>query len=292
MKIYALSDIHVDYPDNFRWLEQLDTQRYQQDALLLAGDVSHDMARLARTFELLKQRFSQVFFIPGNHELWTLKRENGHALEKCDRILELCSRHAVHTRPQRLANNGDAVWIVPLFSWYTQPHEGEDSLHVNKDGEDPNLAMWSDFYFIRWPDLDQTPSQHFLARNQPALARTYDAPIISFSHFLPRQDLIFSFPRDQRHHEKRLDPNPSFNFSRVAGSSALDAHIRQLGAVLHVYGHQHRNRCREVDGVTYVSHCLGYGHERANGFIRYLETGPKHIWTVDRGKPASLNHTY
>ena len=95
--------------------------------------------------------------------------------------------------------------------------------------------------------------------NAARVERAYDAPVISFSHFLPRRDLIFStlaeraaLPRPPR------DEHPRFNFSRVAGSAGIEAQIRRLGSTIHVYGHQHRNRDRAVDGVRYVSHCLGY----------------------------------
>jgi len=74
------------------------------------------------------------------------------------------------------------------------------------------------------------------------------------------------------------DTNPSFNFSRVAGSAGLEEQIRRLGSSVHVYGHQHRNRHRLIDGVLYVSHCLGYPRERERGQIRGLGDGPKMIW--------------
>ena len=35
MKVYALSDIHVDYPENLQWLLSIDDELYQQDFLLI-----------------------------------------------------------------------------------------------------------------------------------------------------------------------------------------------------------------------------------------------------------------
>ena len=74
------------------------------------------------------------------------------------------------------------------------------------------------------------------------------------------------------------DPNPRFNFSRVAGTSALDTQIRRLGSIIHVYGHQHRNRDRVIDGVHYVSHCLGYPVERSRGVVRGIDEGVREVW--------------
>lgn len=145
-----------------------------------------------------------------------------------------------------------------------------------------------DIYNCHWPDrLDPdcgAIADYFLSLNNEAVTRSYDAPLLSFSHFLPRKELIFddlevaarfcqkgavipSYPKD---------PAPTFNFTRVAGCGKLDEQIRQLGAVVHVYGHQHHQRNRSIAGVTYVSNCLGYARERRRlgGYV-----APKLMWS-------------
>ena len=54
----------------------------------------------------------------------------------------------------------------------------------------------------------------------------------------------------------------------------LDEQIRSLGSSIHVYGHQHRNRDRTIDGVRYITHCLGYPRERDQGRVRDVGDGP------------------
>jgi hypothetical protein len=125
---------------------------------------------------------------------------------------------------------------------------------------------------------------HFLRLNEPHLERGFDRPVISFSHFLPRTDLIFSHPEHMAYlaaatEPHPLDPHPAFNFSRVAGCRGLEEQIRRLGSAVHVYGHQHRDRWREVDGVLYVSHCLGYAHERSAGG-RHGGREPRQVWPL------------
>src|SRR5262249_33190939 len=112
----------------------------------------------------------------------------------------------------------------------------------------------------------------------------YDAPVISFSHFLPRTDLMFPPQTRGGGHPAFWPARAGFNFSRVAGTWALDQQIRELGSRVHAYGHKHRNKSVLIDGVVYVSHCLGYPHERKSGRIGHFEAGPRLIW--DCGRPA------
>ncbi len=281
MRVFALSDTHMDYPDNRRWVDNLSAFEYKQDALLLAGDLTHDPDRLEESLSRFLLKFARVFFVPGNHELWTLKSNCRDSLEKFHQVMEICKQLGVRTAPERLGLGSGAVWVVPLFSWYEKPEEGEGSLFVNKKGEDPTLQAWSDNYFIKWPPFPegQNAAGYFLSLNQPHVTRNYDAPVISLSHFLPRKELMFPSKAElERRAGTPLDSNQSFNFSRVAGTAHLDRQIRLIGSRLHVYGHQHRNRTCLIEGVTYVSHCLGYAHERKKGQVIDLEKGPRLLW--------------
>jgi hypothetical protein len=120
--------------------------------------------------------------------------------------------------------------------------------------------------------------------NEDRVNRAYAAPVISFSHFLPRRELMFS-PRP--HGES--DPHPEFNFSRVAGCSGIDDQIRRLGSRVHVYGHQHRNRDVTLEGVRYVSHCRGYPLERARGYL-WEDPELKQVWSSEarRSEPERI----
>lgn len=266
MRLFAISDIHVDYAHNMAWVEGLSNLDYAADTLLLAGDVSHDLDKLSRALEALARKFRNVFFVPGNHDLWLIRTSYRDSIEKFHDLLDHCTRIGVSSRPERIETDSGAVWVVPLFSWYKMPEEGEESLFLPKPGEDPDLDVWSDNHFTQWTSLPegQPPADYFLALNHSAVARGYDAPVVSFSHFLPRTDLILNTPEEG----PIDDPLPSFNFSRVAGTKALERQIRHLRSRVHVYGHQHRNRDRTVGGVRYVSHCLGYRVEREKGLVR------------------------
>lgn len=276
MRILAISDLHVDYRENRDWLAQISNADHRQDVLLLAGDVTDRQDLLERTLESLRPKFGQLFFVPGNHELWDRERAYQDAIAKFEHILERCAALDVCTEPRVV----DGVRIVPLFSWYARPEEGPDSLFREKASEDQSRTAWADDYFVRWPTFgnDAGPAAHFLARNETRLACHADLPTISFSHFLPRSDLMMRTAAETAREGPAIpDVNPHFNFSRVAGTAGLDRQIRRLRPAVHVYGHQHRNRWREVDGVRYVSHCLGYPGERQRAGSAAIRA-PRVVW--------------
>jgi predicted phosphodiesterase len=276
MRIFAFADLHLDYATNLRDIHALSDTAYREDALLLAGDVTDDLRLLEETLVTLREKFARVFYVPGNHELWDRRREHGHALLRFEAILELADAARVDCAPARLHGTWGAVWVVPLFSWYRRPDEGVSSLFLPKHSEHPR-QRWADDRFVRWPDtLNARPADYFMALNEPHI-RAFSEPVISFSHFLPRRELMFKAPGATRVSGLR-DPHPGFNFSRVAGCSLLDAQIRRLGSQLHVYGHQHRNRDISIEGVRYVSHCMGYPRERVNGYLQPNAMAPICVW--------------
>ena len=90
MRIFALSDLHVDFEENWEWVRAISRVEYQGDVLIVAGDVTHKTERVLRTFDTLRERFLRVFFVPGNHDLW-VRGERGNSLEKA-RCSALCMR--------------------------------------------------------------------------------------------------------------------------------------------------------------------------------------------------------
>jgi hypothetical protein len=288
----ALSDIHADISANMAWLDALASTDSADAALIVAGDVSDSLDTLWQALSCLCRKFAQVFFVPGNHELWVRRQPGTDSLAKFWQIVQLCDALGVHTRPARVGGSNDSggVWVVPLFSWYVKPEEGPGSLFVPKEGENPTLQMWSDNYFIRWPPsaADMTIADYFLRLNEKYLTAPYDAPVISFSHFLPRTELIFSTPAERAAAGMALtDPYPRFNFSRVAGCAGIETQLRRLGAAVHVYGHQHRNRDRVIEGVRYVSHCLGYPREQKHRHRHGQVDGPALIWQALAGEQTA-----
>jgi predicted phosphodiesterase len=239
MRILAISDLHTDFRENKALLEQVPAGVFQQDILIAAGDISDNLDTLQSTLALLRSRFRQVFYVPGNHELW-VRRGVGTSVEKFYRVLELCQALAVQTRPQRI----DGGWIVPLFSWYDAQFDADGS------GDAEALLGWSDFHLCKWPREIGPVCEFFLRMNEPHLG-PYNGPVISFSHFLPRRELL---PPTERLRFKGLP--------KVAGCTGIDAQIRRLQSRMHIFGHSHIGCDRVIDGIRYIQNPLRYPRER------------------------------
>lgn len=234
MRVFAISDIHLDFPANRQWLAEL-PDIYRKDILILAGDVSDSLATLEWCFKFLAQRFLKVLFTPGNHELWVMRDDKQlDSFAKFEAVRALGERHGVSFSPFHRG----PLSIVPLFSWYDFSF-GEPVATLRE--------MWTDFHACRWPahhDVGRI-TQTFLAMNEPAL-QTKNRYVISFSHFLPRADLL-------GRHSQVLLP--------VMGSVGLGAQVRRLLPSLHIYGHSHIAGESVRDGIRYLNHAMGYPRE-------------------------------
>lgn len=240
-RVFAVSDIHVDFDVNVQWLRQLSRADYRNDILILAGDVTHKLAELSRCLGEIAERFGKVLFVPGNHDVWVMgEAPERTSLQKFADVVAVVERSGASMQPHR---RGDAL-IVPLLSWYDYSF-GQPSTEL--------YDSWTDFHACRWPAgfAPKDVASYFMDRNE-AIDTQGAHKIITFSHFLPRIDLI---PAQVPSRLRLLDP--------VLGSSRLDRQIRRLGSSMHVYGHSHINRRIAIDGVTYINNALGYpGEER------------------------------
>ena len=240
MRVFATSDLHSDYCDNWEYIAGLSDRDYQQDILLVAGDIAHKLDLVAATLALLRGKFKRLFFVPGNHELWVRQVKGWNSLDKFQRILELCAELGVEAQAAQVGR----YRIVPLFSWY-------DAAFDTEEWEDDSvLEGWGDFHYCRWPE-DMGRQSHFFARLNESHIRVGGEETISFSHFLPRAELL---PQREFLRFKGLP--------RVAGCNSIETQVRQLGAKIHVFGHSHIRRDMVLDDVRYVQHGLGYPRER------------------------------
>lgn len=249
MRVFALSDIHVDYDVNGQWVRDLSSSEFVDDILILAGDVSDSAARLRLCLERLTRKFRKVLCVPGNHDPWVIReRISKTSLDKFAEVMRIATESGASMK--RFACGG--VSIVPLLGWY------DYSFGVPSEAL---KSAWMDFHACRWPEGFEAAdvAAHFTDLNDLSTP-TSEGVVITFSHFLPRIDVMpHAIPSERRW----LYP--------VLGTTRLDIQLRTLGARIHIYGHSHLQRRVELDGVTYVNNAFGYPHE---------------TWIMSRGEPC------
>ena len=98
MKVYTVSDIHVDHKENLRKITAISTIDYQNDILIVAGDISSRLDRVKQVFSLFKERFREVLFVPGNHDLWVRDKSADNSIEKFNLTMETAAGMGVLTQ--------------------------------------------------------------------------------------------------------------------------------------------------------------------------------------------------
>ena len=118
MKLYALGALHLGHRAN---REALPAWRpHLEDWLILAGDVGETLEHLELGVRAATERFAQVFWVPGNHELWSHRDGATRGVAKYEATLALCRQFRVVTPedPYEVWPEEPRCVIAPLFLLY------------------------------------------------------------------------------------------------------------------------------------------------------------------------------
>ena len=121
-RLLAISDLHVSYPRNRQWVEDMPPGA-PGDWLLVVGDVAEKVADIEWALRTLSRRFGTVVWVPGNHELWSHPSDpvQLRGEERYQHLVARCRELSVITPedpyPVWPGAGGPAV-IVPLFLLY------------------------------------------------------------------------------------------------------------------------------------------------------------------------------
>lgn len=73
--VYGISDIHTDISKNMDYFKRMVESRGKDalapSAIVVAGDIATSVDVIRESLSILKTGFDQVFYIPGNHDLWS-----------------------------------------------------------------------------------------------------------------------------------------------------------------------------------------------------------------------------
>jgi 3',5'-cyclic AMP phosphodiesterase CpdA len=276
-RLLALSDLHVGYPENRALVADLRPQD-PGDWLLLAGDVGEVFADIEWTLATLSARFETVVWVPGNHDLWTHRKDplRLRGEERYKALVDMCRGLGVVTPedPYRVWEGpGGPATIVPVFVLYDYTFlpdgtrtKAEALAVAYKSGVvcSDEILLHPDPYPSReaWCEARVEATERKLATRDPAL------PVVFVSHYplIREPTRVLRYPQ----------------FAQWCGTTSTgDWHVR-YNATAVVYGHLHIPRVTWHDGVRFVEASVGYPREWRR---RTAQPGlPRQIFPVPAGE--------
>ena len=292
VRLFGLSDLHVDYAANLDTVKTLERPPGEGHlALIIAGDVTHHRGTLREALTALRSTFDDVFYVPGNHEAWVTSTDRADGIEDSVAKLRACEALAEDcgctTQPTTLEDAaGRVVKVAPLRGWYHASHDREPSVLPDDDGSRGFSRRWADYRKCRWPPAllgrngkeavahgmgagDHELSAYFASTN--TLTRD-DTPLVTFSHYAPRYECV---------PEKRFLLEPCL--AKVSGSDHLGDLVLSLKPDVHVFGHTHIPIDIDLDGTYHVQWPLGSPREQSRQCARAKALGPLELYSTASG---------
>jgi predicted phosphodiesterase len=275
VKLYALADLHLGHRANRDALPGW--RAYPEDWLILAGDVGETLAHLELGLRAATERFAKVFWVPGNHELWTHRSGTPRGVAKYEAAVAVCRRFGVVTPedPYAVWSEEPQCVIAPLFLLYDYSFRPDN---VAFD----DVLSWAGAAGVRSADErflapDPYPTRGAWCRarveqTEPRLAQAASRhSLVLVNHFPLRQDLV-RIPRIPR-------------FSPWCGTRCTETWHTRFRAKVVVAGHLHVRTTDWIDGVRFEEVSLGYPrHWRRqrgiDGYLREILPGPAELSTT------------
>lgn len=254
MRLLAISDLHLAHQRNRQAL--LEIQPHPEDDLILAGDVGESEEQLHFALETLGQRFRRLFWVPGNHDLWTAGKDplklRGEA--KYLRLVEICRQHGTLTPEDpyiRWPDDGVSPdhLLAPLFVLYDYSFRPDEiSFEEALPWAAAQGIVCSDEYLLH-PDPYTSRQAWCAARLAYTEERLTQAsklglPLVMINHFPLRRDHL------------RLRRIP--RFSLWCGTRQTEDWHQRFNASAVIYGHLHVKGTILQDGVRFEEVSLGY----------------------------------
>ena len=245
MKIQYCSDLHLEFPENRKFLFR-NSLKPVGDILLLAGDIIpfSDQDKAREFFDFVSDHFSATYWVPGNHEfygsditdkanpLWEDIRTNVHLVN--NQIVELKGLRFIFS----------TLWarINPVYEWDIQRRISDFSA-IEYDGGKLTARNFTQLH------------EGSLAFLQKALKSVEKAPSVVVTHHVPT---LMNYPAIYKN-------SPLTEAFAVELFDLID----RFGPDYWIYGHHHFNTPEFKAGqTTMLTNQLGYVHHYEHGSFR------------------------
>jgi len=252
LRLWAISDLHVAFRENREFVEQISD--HGDDWLILAGDICESFGDLESVFRLMSERFAKVFWVPGNHELWTTRPTEPSGVARYEALIALCRRYGVVSPEDPYEvwpGPGGAHLIAPLFVLYDYSFKPADvSLDKALDWACDQGVLCSDEALLHaapYASKSDWCAARCALSEQRLEQAAQRAPLILINHF-PMIRAVADVPA--------FPP-----FVIWCGTSRTHDWHRRFRAVVVVSGHLHIPSTRHIDGVRFEEVSMGYPNQ-------------------------------
>jgi 3',5'-cyclic AMP phosphodiesterase CpdA len=256
--LFAVSDLHVSYPENRRIVEGLEPES-DADWLIVAGDVGEVFGDIEAVLKLLRGRFASVIWTPGNHELWTHRSDpvQLRGLARYEALVRMCRDIGVLTPEDQYPiwyGTGGPVTVAPLFQLYDYSFRAPGTATKEESLRRAYAAgvVCTDEALLHpdpYPDRESWCHDriHQTAHRLGAVDSALPTVLVSHWPLIRTPTDVMWYPE----------------FAQWCGTEqTADWHVRFRAAVA-VYGHLHIPRTTYYDGVRFEEVSLGYPREWA-----------------------------
>ena len=248
MRIQFMSDLHMEFYDNSRYLKAFEFEA-KGDVLVLAGDTFYlrDIITPQKKFwNWASQNFRQVLMVPGNHEFYN----NGDVTERGD-SWQWLFRSNVGYYYNKVVHIDDIDFILTTL-WSMIPVQ--DMYHVQQGMNDFRQIMYEGRRFT--PEDFNLEHEKCLTFLKQAVKESTAKHIVVVTHHLPTLSVVAA-----QHMGSVLNGAFATELGNFIADSRIDVWI---------YGHSHTNIDITIGNTRIVCNQFGYVdyyEHYKNGFV-------------------------
>ncbi|KAL9059246.1 MAG: hypothetical protein Q9162_001283 [Coniocarpon cinnabarinum] len=253
-KLFAIADIHLGHPLNREEWSKLGYQ--PEDSLILAGDCGESEDHLRLAFSLAADNFYRVYWVPGNHELYTMpaNKAGPRGEAKYQFCVKIAREYGVRTPEDEWelweGDGGPAVIALcfTLYDYSFRPMDvrREDVIDWAKE---ENVEA-TDEHVLHYEPHESRDAwceslvQKFENKFEEAKQKWPDVPTVIVNHWPLKEELI-TIPLVPR-------------FTPWCGTTKTEEWHKKWNAVVVATGHLHVRRTDWIEGTRFEECSLGY----------------------------------
>lgn len=248
MRIGVISDIHLDINKEFPVIEAICARIREEklDILLIAGDISNSYKTSILHLDSLRELSGiEVYFVPGNHDMWDQEGEIGDARIIYDKYASrsdcLC---------KKIINLNEEWVVIGDIGWYDYSF-GESCYSEEEFAmKEKNKRVWQDRIMVQWHQSDQEFHKKILQDLEERLLACGGKKIIVVTHMIGAAEFKVPVTRADWDY-----------FNAFLGSKMYGELFEKYKVAYSFMGHVHYRKSLVKNGVDYRCTCLNYYSE-------------------------------